>query len=403
MSEESDELKRIAYMSIMLFGFISLFGDIIYEGARGIISPYLEFLGATALIVGVVGGVGEFVGYGLRLASGYIADAKRTYWPFVFLGYGLLISIPLLAFAGYFPIMGVPWLLAALLVIVERIAKALRSPARDTLLSVTTKGVGTGKAFGFHELMDQLGAVIGPILVASVLYLTDNNYFYTFLTLLAPYLALILIIFLAYPRLKPYTDKALASFRREKEQKLGSKFTSEFKTYTFAVFLNTTGLIHVLLILYVASLVFGENAWIVALLYLALQGVDAVAAPISGHMYDKVGRKFLLAPFILSVLPTIFIVMQNPLGVILAVISFGVVLGMQESIYRSAVADLTPLEVRGTAYGIFNTVYGLGFLLSGTIFGIFLDYNLLFQAVVFSILIQILATTSLLYSIKPQT
>ena len=403
MSKESSELKRVAYMAIMLFGFISLFGDIIYEGARGIISPYLEFLGASALIIGFVGGFGEFVGYGLRLVSGYIADVKRTYWPFVFLGYGLLISIPLLAFAGYFPIMGVPWLLAALLVIVERIAKALRSPARDTLLSVTTKGVGTGKAFGFHELMDQLGAVIGPIIVASVLYLTGNNYFYTFLTLLGPYLVLILIMSLAYPRLKPYTDRALASFRREKVLKPGSKLTGEFKTYTFAVFLNTAGLIHVLLILYVASLVFGEKAWIVALLYLALQGVDAVAAPISGFMYDKVGRKFLLTPFILSVFPVIFVIMQNPIGVILAALFFGIVLGMQESIYRSAVADLTPLEVRGTAYGIFNTVYGLGFLLSGAIFGLFLDYNMLFQAVLFSILAQILAIISLLYSIKPRT
>lgn len=400
MSEESSELKRVAYTAIMLFGFISLFSDIIYEGARGVISPYLEFLGASAFVLGFIVGFGDFLANGLRLVSGYLADAKKTYWLFVFLGYGLLISIPLLAFTSYLPIIGIPWLLAALLIIVERVAKALRSPARDTLLSITTKGIGTGKAFGFHELMDQIGAVIGPIIVASVLYYTNNNYFCTFLTLLAPYVILILIIFLAYPRLKPYTDRALVSFRKEKEQKSGSKFTGEFKTYTFAVFLNTTGLIHVLLILYVASLVFGEKAWIVALLYLVLQGVDAIAAPISGYIYDKVGRKFLLAPFILSVFPTIFVIMQSSAGVIIAALFFGIVLGMQESIYRSAVSDLTPLEIRGTAYGIFNTVYGLGFLLSGVIFGFFIDYNLILQAVLFSILVQILAIISLLYSIK---
>ena len=113
---------------IVLLGIVSLFGDVTYEGIRSATGPYLATLGASPGAVGLVAGIGEFVGYALHLASGYLADRTKVYWPLTLVGYGLLVSIPLLALAGY-------WQLAAVLLILEWIGKAIRSPARDTMLS----------------------------------------------------------------------------------------------------------------------------------------------------------------------------------------------------------------------------------------------------------------------------
>ena len=133
--KSNSSTRKNAYHAILLFGIISLMGDIVYEGARGVIPGYLEFLGATAFIVGFVGGLGDFLGYAFRLVSGFLADTTSAYWLFIFLGYGLIAAIPLL---------GVPLGLeiAVLLVLLERLGKAFRSPSRDTLLSIISKDVG---------------------------------------------------------------------------------------------------------------------------------------------------------------------------------------------------------------------------------------------------------------------
>ena len=391
--------RKVAYFAILLFGLISLFGDIIYEGARGIISPYLEFLGATAFIVGIVAGIGDFVGYALRLLSGYLADVKRTYWIFVFIGYGLLIAVPLLAFASFSPALIPAWLIASILVIMERLGKAIRTPARDTLLSVTTKGVGAGKAFGFHELMDQLGAIIGPAIMTVVLYVTMNNYFIAFSAMFIPYAILMFVLFAGYTKLKPITSAAL------RETKIGSKtraqpLPSKFLIYTTAVFFNTAGLLHALLILYIASHFLNMPAWEASILFLIIQGVDALIAPLIGIAYDRAGVKVLMVPFALSVFPAIFAFSLTRTAIYVAAVFFGLILGMQESVYRAAVADMTPVEVRGSAYGIFSTVYGVGFLVSGTVFGLLIDYASYPLAIMYAVIAQIIGIMLLIIATR---
>ena len=151
--------KRKALEVIILFGFVSLFGDIAYEGARSVNGPYLKLLAANAVIVGLVTGIGEFLGYAIRLVSGYLSDKLKAYWPFTFLGYGLIIFVPILSTAN-------AWQAAAVFIVMERIGRALRNPARDAIISSATKQVGTGFGFGLHEAMDQIGAIAGPLIFA---------------------------------------------------------------------------------------------------------------------------------------------------------------------------------------------------------------------------------------------
>src|SRR5207249_11467684 len=125
--------------------------------------PFLGTLGASAFAVGFVSGLGEMVGYALRLASGYIADKTRSYWMLTIVGYSLnLAAVPLLAVAN-------GWVIAAILIVLERTGKAIRTPSRDVMLSQAAKQVGRGWGFGLHEAMDQTGACLGPLIVAAVL------------------------------------------------------------------------------------------------------------------------------------------------------------------------------------------------------------------------------------------
>src|SRR5512133_860019 len=155
-------LRLTPWRFVVWLGLVSLCADIVYEGARSIIGPYLATLGASAVVVGAAAGAGEFVGYGLRVVSGYLVTHSQHYWAWTITGYALtVLSVPLIGTTSAL----IP---ALLLYGIERLGKAVRSPAKDTLLSYASTRTGSGTAFGVHQAMDQTGAVAGPLLLAAV-------------------------------------------------------------------------------------------------------------------------------------------------------------------------------------------------------------------------------------------
>ena len=380
--------RRNAYIGIFLLGIVSLIGDIVYEGSRGLVPDYLTFLGATATVVGLAGGVGDFIGYAARLASGFLVDATRAYWFFIFLGYGLIVSIPLLGLSYSLETV-------VLLVLLERLGKAFRSPSRDTVLSVVSKDVGAGKAFGFHELLDQVGGMTGPLIVAGLMFFSGNDFRLTFGFLFIPFIMLLAALIYTYKKIGSRTIIEQPEIGVEKKG-----LATPFYVYTLAVLLNTAGLIPYTLILYKASVILHGSAqqWIVPLIYFLIQGVDAPAALLSGYAYDKFGVEVLVLPFLLSLFPPLLAMIDSGLPMLIAAAAvFGLVLGMQESIYRAAVSQLSPVSSRGRAYGIFNTAYGIGFLVSGAVYGALIDSGSPFIIVaIYACLMQVVAIASLL-------
>jgi len=367
MSERKASIKK-AYSAIFMLGLVSLFGDVVYEGSRGIIPDYLKYLGASAFIVGAVMGLGELISYVSRLAGGVIADRSRSYWPLVFLGYGLIIALPVLSISELWG----GWILAAALIILERLGKGLRTPARDTIISFASKALGRGKAFGIHELLDQIGAVLGPLALAAIMAITFS-YQLAFVALLVPYLLLMITLFFVYNSLKVYGEPP----PRPKE---GGKGVLDRSTmlYIVAVTLNTIGLFPASLILYQASKLTELGvlgAWFVPVLYAGIQLVDAPLALLTGIIYDKIGLTMLFVPFMATILIAPLAFQGDLFSILLAAIIFGFVLGTKESVYRAAVADLSPAHARATAYGILNTAVGAGALLAGAIYGYLIDIS----------------------------
>lgn len=356
--------KKTAFQFIILLGIVSLFGDITYEGARSVTGPFLAMLGASAVVVGFVAGVGEFVGYALRLVAGYVADRTRAYWPLTLVGYGLLIAVPLLAFAGQ-------WQVAALLIIAERMGKAIRAPARDAILSHATKQVGRGLGFGIHEFIDQIGAIIGPLVFSAVFFM-KGGYREGFTILWLP--ALLTVAILLVARMKVPAPEKLEATSAAKSQD-SKKLSRVFWFYTLFILLSVAGFTNFQLIAYhfkVQSVVAESQ---IPLFYAIAMAVDALVALIIGRAYDQIGLKTLITIPILT-LPIPFFALSHSyaLAVISAII-WGMVMGVHETIMRAAIADLTPIERRGFAYGIFNTAYGAAWFIGGTLMGALYDFS----------------------------
>jgi len=352
---------------IILLGIVSLFGDITYEGARSVTGPYLATLGASAGVVGLVAGIGEFSGYALRFAFGYLADRTKAYWLLTFVGYGLILSIPLLAFAGY-------WQLAAVLIILERMGKAIRSPARDTMLSYATKEVGRGWGFAVHEALDQVGAIVGP-LVFFLVFLFHGNYGEGFTLLWIP--ALLTLVVLAIARKKfPVPQKLESPPGQASQQGDTGKLPRVFWLYTAFTFLSMAGFAHFQLISYhlkVQSIVPDVQ---IPIVYAVAMGIDGLAALLVGKTYDRIGLRSLLALPLLT-LPIPFLTFSHSYSLVLIGIAlWGAVVGVQETIMRAAIADITPIERRGFAYGVFNTAYGAGWFLGSALMGLLYEFSI---------------------------
>jgi len=366
---------------IILLGIVSLFGDITYEGARSVAGPYLGYtLGASPGVVGLVAGIGEFVGYALRLASGYLADRTKAYWLLTFVGYGLLLSIPLLAFAGH-------WQLAVVLIILERVGKAIRSPARDTMLSYATKKVGRGWGFAVHEALDQIGAVIGPV-VFSLVLLFHGDYREGFTLLWIP--ALLTLAVLAIARKKVPSPQKLEAPGETSRQNIQGKLPRIFWLYTVFTLFSMAGFANFQLISYhlkVQAIVPDAQ---IPMMYAIAMGVDALAALLVGKTYDKIGLISLLAvPFLTLPIPFLAFSYSYSL-VLIGIVLWGVVMGIQETIMRAAVADLTSVERRGFAYGIFNTALGAGWLLGGALMGLLYEISINYL-IMFAVVMELIS------------
>ena len=362
---------------IILFGIVSLFGDMLYEGARSANGQYLELLGVSATALGLVYGVGEFLGYALRLASGYVSDRIGRQWIFIFAGYGTLIVVPMMGLTGN-------WQIIIVLILLERIGKGLRSPPKDTVLSQVAEDgkAGMGMSFGIQEALDQIGAFSGPLIFSLAFYLTGKQgiaeYQYGYVLLSIAFVLLMLALLFVFRRYRGYeTDMPSPPVRTGKED-----LTRQFWVFTLFASLTTLGLVNFSLIGYhlKAQCILPDSQ--IVLLYSLAMIVDAAVALCIGKLYDKLKERsgaksggvsvLAMVPIVTAAIPFLSLGMTAA-GAIAGMVLFGVVMGAQETVMRSAIADITPFRKRGTAYGIFYTAYGLSFLIGSTMMGFMYD------------------------------
>ena len=377
--------KPAAIKFVVLIGVVSLFSDFTYEGARSITGPFLAVLGASATVVGVVAGFGELIGYALRLASGYFADKTRQYWVIVFFGYGMnLLAVPLLALAGH-------WEIAAVLMVAERMGKAIRTPARDVMLSCASSQIGRGWGFGLHEALDQIGAILGPLVVAAVFHFR-GTYQAGFGLLLIPALIALSVLFIAYRLYPSPHDLESASVRLQSKG-----FPRAFWFYVIAIGCVAAGYADFPLVAYHFKKVSTVPDYWIPIFYAVAMGVDALAALLFGRLFDRVGFSVLIIAVLLSSLFAPFVFMGGFHWALAGMALWGIGMGAQESIMRAAIADLVPTNRLGFAFGVFNTGYGLFWFVGSALMGVLYDISVS-TLIVFSVVSQLISIPILLMS-----
>jgi MFS family permease len=370
--------RQIAVRFVLLVGVLSFFADFTYEGSRSIIGPFLGSLGATATAVGVITGFGEFLGYGLRLVSGRLADTTRKFWPITIFGYCVqMAAVPALALAGNWPA-------AAALIVLERVGKAIRNPPRDVMLSHAGKRIGGyGWAFGLHEAMDQSGAMVGPLLVAAILA-HCGQLREAFAVLLVPALiniALVLLARLLYPR-----PQDLESWLPEAS---GTGLPRLYWVYLAGAALVAAGFADYPVI----AFHFGQTGsvpedWI-AIFYSIAMAVSGGGSLLFGRLFDKFGFRVLI---VLTLLSAAFapLVLGGFWAALIGAALWGLGIGVHESIVPAAVAPMVPVQRRASAFGLFTADYGFAWFLGSVAIGILYDISVA-GTVVFCVVAELAA------------
>nr|WP_225852086.1 MFS transporter [Micromonospora sp. AMSO12t] len=371
-----------AWRVVVGFGVVSLAADMVYEGARSVYGPLLASLGASAVVVGLVTGAGEAAALLLRLVSGPLADRTRRYWSLTLFGYGLTaVCVPLLAFT---PLLGGAGLaVAAVLILAERLGKAVRSPAKSALLADAASRVGLGRGLGVHKALDQVGAFAGPLLVAAVVAMAAGTLWPALAVLALPGIVAMLLLLAVRAR----TDVPAASNAPADGTPSASSdppatravrrtpLPAMFHWFAAAMALCTAGLVTFGLIgfhLVRAGVVATAT---VPLMYAAAMAAGAIAALLTGALYDRIGPRVLIAlPALIAAVPALLFGGGLPLAAA-GVLLWGAAVGVQDSTVKALVADLVPRERRATAYGVFAAVQGAGALAGGAAAGFLYEFS----------------------------
>lgn len=374
-AQRNERLRQLSgpFLFITLMGFVSLFSDMTHEGARSVLGDFLQLTGASAAAIGFVSGFGELLGYGLRIVSGWLADRSKRYWTLIIVGYTIqVLAIPALALTS-----DNGWIFACALIIIERVGKAIKKPAKNALVSFASSEIGQGKGFAYQEFLDQLGAFLGPIMLFAISLIKGtgdqlSTYRLCFLALGAPALITIALTLLA-KRKYPHPETF------DKRQEKGERFTLRrpFIFYLIAICLFAFGFIDFTLITMhtVRTGLFPNET--ISLLYALAMIVDAFAALLFGWLYDRIGIRSLILSTLLSTSFSILIFLfDTRLAIISGIVLWGIGMGAQESIMKAAVSRFVPRSARSTGFGIFETGFGIAWFAGSWLLGALYDVSI---------------------------
>lgn len=371
------------WRTIVGFGVVSLLADVVYEGARSITGPLLASLGATAVVVGVVTGAGEAAALVLRLVFGPLADRTHRYWAITIAGYGLTaVSVPLLAVTPF--VGGAGLVLACALVLSERTGKAVRSPAKSTLLADAAEHVGMGRGLGVHKALDQLGAFIGPLLVSAVIAVTAAIWS-AMAALAVPAVAAMVVLVWMRARLdggRRAASDASAAAVGPAVALPRERLPRAFYLFAASAGAVSAGLVTFGLISFHLATQHLVSVAAVPVVYAAAMGAEALAALATGYLYDRHGARVLVVlPVLVAAVP--LLAFRAVVGlVVLGVVLWGAATGVQDSTAKALVADLVGRPRRASAYGVFAAIQGAAAVAGGAVAGALYERSLGALAVV---------------------
>jgi MFS-type transporter involved in bile tolerance (Atg22 family) len=277
--------------------------------------------------------------------------------------------VPLLAVTPFLGAGGLA--VACLLVLAERTGKAVRSPAKSTLLAHAAGPVGLGRGFGVQKALDQVGAFAGPLLVAAMIGLTGVLWPALAVLAIPGAASIALLIWLRRRTGDPLREQARANGGQPGLSlgRAARQLPRAFWLFAASAGLATAGLVTFGLISYhlVRSHLVATAA--VPVVYAAAMATEAVVALVTGWAHDRFGgRGLLVLPLLVAAVPGLAFSTTWPLA-FAGVLIWGAATGLQDSTVKALVAQLVPAARRATGYGMFAAVQGAAAVLGGAVAG----------------------------------
>jgi hypothetical protein len=339
----SSKMSGASFRIILVLGMVSLFGDMVYEGARGVTGPYLATMGATGTAIGFIAGFAEMLGYAIRMGSGRVSRDPRFIWPSIAIGYLMtVVAVPVLTFAN-------SMVAGAALICTERLGKGVRTPARDVVLSETAGAQNRGFAFGFHEAFDQIGGVVGPLMVAAILYFT-GSYQLAFAWLAIPGALTMLCLFGAWLLVRRQRraqaaeaeETAEAQASVQEEQDAPTKFPAMFWLCCTSYAFIAAGFVSFALIAFGMQSTAHWSASFIPLMYAVAQTAEGLFAVPLGRLYDRKGIVLVRATAFACAPLALLVFSDSSVMICLGVVLWGIAMVLQLSLAKAVVAEMIP-------------------------------------------------------------
>ncbi len=358
--------------NVFFLGLVSLLTDISSEMIFTLVPLFLaNVLGAATTVIGFVGGLSESADAILRIFSGWLSDKIGRRKPFALLGYGLsTLAKPFMYIAG-------SWGAVAAIRFSDRLGKGLRSSPRDALLADSTEAEKRGRSFGLHRAMDTVGAAIGLIAAAVIIYQVQGGgmelgletYQWLVLVGIVPAVLALVVLFSFVREGKKARPEDNAGIEIKKSlSKTG--FDIRFKLFLAVMAVFTLGNSSDFFVILRAQDLEAPLVQVTLMLVLFNITYAAVSWP-AGRLSDKLGRRGMItigwAVYALVYLG--FAVSTSLWQIWLLFAAYGIYYGIVEGVARAFVADLVPVEKRGTAYGFYHGVVGMTLLPASLIAG----------------------------------
>jgi MFS family permease len=361
---------------IWMLGWVSFFTDMASEMIYPLLPLFLtQVLHAGAMSLGVIEGAAEAANSALKVLSGWLADRSRSPKRLVLAGYGLASAArPLIGIATAWPqVLAIRFS--------DRLGKGIRGAPRDAMLADMARADARGRVFSFHRAMDHAGAVTGPLIASAYLYFRPGDYRTLFLLTIVPGLVVILFILRlpdranpeprtsnpAEPRRTPQNPEEPADpVEPRRAWNLGADFHKAMAVILLFSFGNASD---AFLLLRLSDL--GTPSFWIPLLWSALHVVKVASSLAGGALSDAFGRRSMIALGWLwyAAIYAGFGFVDTRLTIIAIFLAYGVYFGFTEGNEKAWVADMAPAHARGTAFGIYNAVLGVGTLAASLVFG----------------------------------
>jgi MFS family permease len=350
--------------SVWALGFVSLFMDVSSEMIHSLLPVFLvSVLGAGAVTVGLIEGVGEATASITKLFSGWLSDRLGKRKALAVVGYGLgALSKPLFAVAPA-PV----WVLAARFS--DRVGKGIRGAPRDALVGDLAPAALRGAAYGLRQTLDTVGAFAGPLLAMALMALFADDFRLVFWIAVVPGLIAVAILVAGVrepARARP-PGRVRAPIRRADLGRLGGLF---WGVVAVGAVLTLARFSEAFLILRAQDA--GLRLALVPLVLVVMNVVYAASAYPMGALSDRHDRRVVLGlGFLVLILADVVLALAPGLWTVMAGVAlWGLHMGMTQGLLAALVADTAPAALRGTAFGLFNVASGVAVLLASLIAGL---------------------------------